>query len=399
MSVRSRTSDGELRARVRVGYAQEVRSTGYAVRGFFPAPFSPRPSPAHQCVARAADAALRGCGGRRCASWPQAGLGSNQVRGGSHPAPRTPLRCVPLVCHPAFSSGLPEAPLESRSWPAPVSRHRNFRRSATGGTSPDLSSGGSHARHRLDEGVRQSRPGHPGVGRFGLWFPRRSSDQTVRTSAAAFPRRPDGDTVGGRQPPRTEFHAFSLARRRVDLAGPQIFGTPSVPVRRGRYWVVFLLLSYRTARGVSIPARGVHGFLLRHLRTCRDFRFSEARVRAATLLGSGNHDAPKRSSVPLPFAVLRFIYRPGAAGLWPPRHPHPHPPPRGSGVRTELESRPVCRDMSEATCLSLGRTQACHAHLAAAENRSPETSRTEQMAVWTLRLVSEGHLTGVGRPV
>lgn len=48
---------------------------------------------------------------------PQAGLGSNQVRGGSHPAPRTPLRCVPLVCHPAFSSGLPEARLESRSWP------------------------------------------------------------------------------------------------------------------------------------------------------------------------------------------------------------------------------------------------------------------------------------------
>ena len=97
--------------------AQEARGTGYAVRGFLPAPFSPSPSPAHQCVARAADAALRGCGGRRCASWPQAGLGSNQVRGGSHPAPRTPLRCVPLVCHPASTSGLPESPLESRSWP------------------------------------------------------------------------------------------------------------------------------------------------------------------------------------------------------------------------------------------------------------------------------------------
>ena len=46
-----------------------------------------------------------------------------------------------------------------------------------------------------------------------------------------------------------------------------------------------------------------------------------------------------------------------------------------------------------------GRTQACHAHLASAENRSSETGRTEQMAVWTLRPVSEGHLTGVGRPV
>ena len=32
------------------------------------------------------------------------------------------------------------------------------------------------------------------------------------------------------------------------------------------------------------------------------------------------------------------------AGLWPPRHPHPHPPPCGSGVRTELESRPDRRD-------------------------------------------------------
>lgn len=73
---------------------------------------------------------------------PQAGPGSNRVRGGSHPAPRIPLRCVPLVCHPALTSGLPEARLESRSWPAPVSRHRNFRRSAPGGTSPGLSPGG-----------------------------------------------------------------------------------------------------------------------------------------------------------------------------------------------------------------------------------------------------------------
>ena len=95
------------------------------------------------------------------------------------------------------SSGLPEAPLESRSWPAPVSRHRNFRRSATGGTGPDHSSGRRHARHRLDEGVRQSRPGHPGVGRFGSCFPRRSPDLEDRADDAAFPRRSDVDTVGG----------------------------------------------------------------------------------------------------------------------------------------------------------------------------------------------------------
>lgn len=110
------------------------------------------------------------------------------------------------------SSGLPEAPLESRSWPAPVSRHRNFRRSATGGTGPGLSPGRRHARHRPDEGVRQSRPGHPGVGRFGSCFPRRSPDPEDRAADAAFPRRPDGDAVGGRQPPRAEFHAFSLAQ-------------------------------------------------------------------------------------------------------------------------------------------------------------------------------------------
>ena len=143
----------------------------------------------------------------------------SRVRGGSHPAPRTPLRCVPLVCHPAFSSGLPEAPLESRSWPAPVSRHRNFRRSATGGTGPDHSSGRRHARHRLDEGVRQSRPGHPGVGRFGSCFPRRSPDPEDRADDAAFPRRSDVDTVGG---PSAAPHRISRI-----LSGTDVESIPS----------------------------------------------------------------------------------------------------------------------------------------------------------------------------
>ena len=187
----------------------------------------------------------------------------------------TPVCAISMSSIP--SSGLPEDHLESRSWPAPVSRHRNFRRSATGGTSPDQSSGWIHARHRPDEGVRQSRPGHPGVGRFGSCSPRRSPED--RTAAVAFPRRPAGDTVGGRQPPRTEFHAFSLSRRRVDPVVHLILGTPSAPVRRGRNLDVFLLL--RTARGVSIPERDVHGFLLRPLRTGRDLRFSEVRVAVA----------------------------------------------------------------------------------------------------------------------
>ena len=108
--------------------------------------------------------------------------------------------------------GSPRSPSGIPVVARPVSHSRNFRRSASGGTSPDRSSGGRHARHRPDEGVRQSRPGHPGVGRFGSWFPRRSPDPEDRAADAAFPRRPDGDTVGGRQPPRTEFHAFSLAQ-------------------------------------------------------------------------------------------------------------------------------------------------------------------------------------------
>ena len=79
-------------------------------------------------------------------------------------------------------------------------------------------------------------------------------------------------------------------RRRVDPAVRLILGTPSAPVRRGRYCGVFLLL--RTARGVSIPARGVHGFLLRPLRIGRDLRFSEVRVAAAFVERTPSFGAP-----------------------------------------------------------------------------------------------------------
>ena len=167
---------------------------------------------------------------------PQAGPGSNQVRGGSHPAPRIPLRCVPLVCHPALTSGLPEAPLESRSWPAPVSRHRNFRRSASGGTSPGLSPGGDTPVIVLTRACGRVAPvtrgsdvlacGFPGGARTGRseLLPSRSRDGSPGIRSA------------GRQPPRTEFYAFSLSRRRVDLAYPQILGTPAVLAHMGRYW-------------------------------------------------------------------------------------------------------------------------------------------------------------------
>ena len=106
-------------------------------------------------------------------------------------SPRSPSG-IPVVARPGQSS--PQLSTvrirRNQSWPLPRRRH---------------------ARHRLDEGVRQSRPSHPGVGRFGSCFPRRSLDPEDRAADAAFPRRPDGDAVGGRQPPRAEFHAFSLA--------------------------------------------------------------------------------------------------------------------------------------------------------------------------------------------
>ena len=175
--------------------AQEARGTGYAVRGFLPAPFSPSPSPAHQCVARAADAASRGCGGRRCAPIAAGGTRFKSSSRGLPPrspdstpvcaismsssldvgSPRSPSG-IPVVARPGQSS--PQLSTvryrRNRSWPLPRRRH---------------------ARHRLDEGVRQSRPGHPGVGRFGSCFPRRSPED--RTAAAAFPRRLAWDTVGG----------------------------------------------------------------------------------------------------------------------------------------------------------------------------------------------------------
>ena len=166
---------------------------------------------------------------------PQAGPGSNQVRGGSHPAPRIPLRCVPLVCHPALTSGLPEARLESRSWPAPVSRHRNFRRSATGGTGPGLSPGGDTPVIVLTRACGRVAPVTRGSDVLACGFP---GGARTRRSELLPPRSRDGSPgirSAGRQPPRTEFHAFSLSRRRVGPGDPQILGTPAVLVRRGRY--------------------------------------------------------------------------------------------------------------------------------------------------------------------
>ena len=187
--------------------------------GSFQHPSPQVPPRRHQCVARAADAPYGAAPGvvaphgRRRDS-----VQIKSLRGLPPRSPDSTPVCA-ISMSSISSSGLPEAPLESRSWPAPVSRHRNFRRSATGGTSPDHSSGRRHARHRLDEGVRQSRPGHPGVGRFGSCFPRRSPDPEDRADDAAFPRRPDVDTVGG---PSAAPHRVSRT-----LSGTDVESIPS----------------------------------------------------------------------------------------------------------------------------------------------------------------------------
>lgn len=110
------------------------------------------------------------------------------------------------------SSGLPEAPLESRSWPAPVSRHRNFRRSATGGTSPGLSPGGDTPVIVLTRACGRVAPVTRGSDALVHVFP--GGARTRRTGPMT-PRSRDAPTwirSADRQPPRTEFHALSLAQ-------------------------------------------------------------------------------------------------------------------------------------------------------------------------------------------
>ena len=178
--------------------AQEARGTGYAVRGFSPAPFSPSPSPAHQCVARAADASSRGCGGRRCAPIAAGGTRfKSKVRGGSHPAPRTPLRCVPLVCHPALTPGLPEAPLESRSW-----LPRSVITATFDGPLPaepvlTAPQDGDTPVIVLTRACGRVAPVTRGSDALARVFPGGARTRRTELFSAAFPRRTVWDTVGG----------------------------------------------------------------------------------------------------------------------------------------------------------------------------------------------------------
>ena len=166
-------------------------------------------------------------------------------------------------------------------------------------------------------------------------LPSRSRDAPLGIRSAAVSR------------PAPNFTHSLWPRRRVDPAVPRILGTPAVLARRGRYWVVFLLLLSDRTRSLDTGTRRswLSFTTFTHWSGTSGSRRSVSRshrywARPHTAVPEGT------SSCGIPFSYMRCDHR-ATAGLWPPRHPHPHPPPRGSGVRTELESRPggrtVCK--------------------------------------------------------
>ena len=144
--------------------------------------------------------------------WPQAGPGSNQVRGGSHPAPRTPLRCVPLVCHPYLRRVSPK-PL----WNPGRGPPRSVVTATFDGplpAEPVLTSpqDGDTPVIVLTRACGRVAPVTRGSDVLARVFP--DGARTRRTGPMT-PRSRDGPTgirSAGRQPPRAEFHAFSLAQ-------------------------------------------------------------------------------------------------------------------------------------------------------------------------------------------
>ena len=199
--------------------AQEARGTGYAVRGFVPAPFSPGPSPAPSMRCTCRRCAVRGCAfiarnlrKLSCATWPQAGPGSNQVRGGSHPAPRTPLRCVPLVCHPYLRRVSPK-PL----WNPGRGPPRSVVTATFDGPLPaepvlTTPQDGDTPVIVLTRACGRVAPVTRGSDALVHVFP--GGARTRRTGPMT-PRSRDAPTwirSADRQPPRTEFHALSLAQ-------------------------------------------------------------------------------------------------------------------------------------------------------------------------------------------
>ena len=139
--------------------------------------------------------------------------------------------------------------------------------------------------------------------------------------------------------PAPSFTHSLWPRRRVDPAVHLILGTPAVPVRRGRYRGVFPFL--RTARGVSIPARGVHGFLLRPFYALvGNLRFSEARAAVAWIPGPVAYGSPRGDF------FLRHSVLPNA--LSPPRRGGPLAPASSAPASAPSRERSAHRTRIEA---------------------------------------------------
>lgn len=143
---------------------------------------------------------------------PQAGLGSNKVRGGSHPAPRTPLRCVPLVCHPYLRRVSPK-PL----WNPGRGPHRSVVTATFDGPHPAepvliSPQEGVTPVIVLTRACGRVAPVTRGSDVLACGFP---DGARIRRTGPLPSRSRDGSPgirSAGRQPPRTEFHAFSLAQ-------------------------------------------------------------------------------------------------------------------------------------------------------------------------------------------
>lgn len=155
------------------------------------------------------------------------------------------------------SSGLPEAPLESRSWlprsvvtatfdgPLPAEPVLTtpqdgdtpvivLTRACGRGRVAPVTRGSDALAHGFPDGARTRRTGP---------LTPRSRDAPLGIRSAAVSR------------PAPNFTHSLWHRRRVDPAGPQILGTPAVLARRGRYWVVFLLLLSDSTRSLDTGTR------------------------------------------------------------------------------------------------------------------------------------------------
>lgn len=331
---------------------------------------------------------------------PQAGLGSNQVRGGSHPAPRTPLRYVPLVCHPAFSSGLPEARLESRSWPP-----RSVVTATFDGPHPaepvlTAPQDGDTPVIVLTRACGRVAPVTRGSDALASDF---SDGARTRRTWPLTPRSRDAPTgirsAAVSRPAPNFTHSLWL-RRRVDPSVPRILWVLRLfSPTGGRYWEgVFLL--YPTGRHGESQYR--HAAFMAFFYDLYALVGTSGSRRSASRPHSYRawpRTAAPRGRLLAAFRSLTCVVTAAARRAFGPRVIRTRIRPLAGAECAPNSNRGRTAGPFRHDVPAPGRTQACHAHLAAAENRSPETGRTEQTAVRTLRPVSEGHLTGVGRPV